>query len=136
MTDPSKAMSAATKDLFKEFENAGKSFRPLKFVFMLQQVFPQFAQTDNQGHPMQQDAEECYINLLNSYARGLPSGEDTIDRLFGVKLRVTMTCDEDPEYPPSVSEEKLRKLPCHISNQDNPISHLAEGVRVVSSLRL
>ena len=54
-----------------------------------------------------------------------------IDRLFGVKLRVTLTCDEDESIPPKVSYEKLRKLPCHISNQENPISHLAEGVRVV-----
>ncbi len=34
LTDPNKAITAATKELFYEFENAGKSFRPLKFIFV------------------------------------------------------------------------------------------------------
>ena len=76
---------------------------------MLHQVFPQFAQKDEQGHPMQQDAEECYTNLLQAYSKGLDgidsreTGRDIVEEMFGIKMKVTMTCDEDETISASYS---------------------------------
>ena len=59
---------------------------------------------------MQQDAEECYTNLLQAYAKGLDGtssgekGQDIIDEMFGIKMKVTMTCDEDDTIPATYSE--------------------------------
>lgn len=39
---------------------------PLEFVLSLRKQFPQFGQTSREGHYMQQDAEECWTNLLYS----------------------------------------------------------------------
>ena len=58
---------------------------------------------------MQQDAEECYTNLLQAYSKGFDGissgekGKDIIDEMFGIKMKVTMTCDEDETVPATYS---------------------------------
>jgi len=46
-------------------------------------------------------------------------------------LIYSLTCIENPEEPPEVKTETLRKLPCIIDNQSNPINHLHEGIQAV-----
>ena len=36
------------------------SIKPASFVQALQQAYPIYAETDDHGHPKQQDADECF----------------------------------------------------------------------------
>jgi len=96
--------------------------------------FPQFDETDDHGHHKQQDAEECYSALLTSFknALKLPDEEsgDLIEKLFGIELENTIKNTEDPEEPPQVNKEQVLRLSCHIDNNNNPINHLAEGLKI------
>ena len=44
---------------------------------MLRQVFPQFSQTGQGGAPMQQDAEECWSELVSVLKAKLPKDDTT-----------------------------------------------------------
>jgi hypothetical protein len=65
-TDPTGRLVEATKELFADMAKGGEPFPPYKFLMLLRQRYPQFAQTGNQGMPMQQDAEECFTQLMYS----------------------------------------------------------------------
>lgn len=43
---------------------------------MFRQVFPHFAQTGPGGVPMQQDAEECWSELLSVLRQKLPKDDE------------------------------------------------------------
>lgn len=52
---------------------------PLQFLLQLRQLYPQFAQQSNTGAYMQQDAEECWTNLLFSLKEALQAAPSTHD---------------------------------------------------------
>jgi ubiquitin carboxyl-terminal hydrolase 14 len=64
--DPTARLVEGTKELFADMAKGGEAFPPYKFLMLLRQRYPQFAQTGNQGMPMQQDAEECFTQLMYS----------------------------------------------------------------------
>lgn len=49
--------------LLQELDRSGTAVSPLRFLGQMRTLFPQFAQ-QTQGHYMQQDAEECWSQLL------------------------------------------------------------------------
>lgn len=61
--DLSSKLTKATKSLFADMKKGGEPFAPWEFLTTLRQKFPQFAQ-QGQGGYMQQDAEECWTNLI------------------------------------------------------------------------
>lgn len=102
------------RDLYTNLESTTKAVPPANFVMATKSAFPQFAQTNAQGHPMQQDAEEFYSGILAAIAAAMP-GKDSINRgfqnqaltdddlkgadnfvdaAFGLKMEETLTCDE------------------------------------------
>lgn len=70
-TDSGKKLLLATQELFQDLKKGGESFPPFKFLLMLRQRFPQFAQQNNEGFYMQQDAEECWTNIMYTLKEGL-----------------------------------------------------------------
>jgi hypothetical protein len=44
---------------------------------------------------------------------------------------VRMKCAEAPEEAATKSNETLRKLPCIIDNEANPVNQLTEGIQAV-----
>ena len=62
--DLSSKLVAATKELFHDLKAGGPAFAPFKFLTTLREKFPQFAQQGEGGAYMQQDAEECWTNVL------------------------------------------------------------------------
>lgn len=70
-TDSSKKLLLATQELFQDLKKGGEPFPPFKFLLMLRQRFPQFAQQTNEGFYMQQDAEECWTNIMYTLKEGL-----------------------------------------------------------------
>ena len=57
-------LAVATKELFADLKRGGAAFPPFKFLLTLRERFPQFAQTGQGGEYMQQDAEECFSQVM------------------------------------------------------------------------
>jgi ubiquitin carboxyl-terminal hydrolase 14 len=66
ITEPTGKLVTATQELFQDLQKGGEPFPPFKFLLSLRQRFPQFAQQTNEGLYMQQDAEECFTQLMTS----------------------------------------------------------------------
>ena len=58
------------------------------------------------------------------------AGLDTVERLFGLELESTLKNQEAPEEPEKVTKETVLKLSCHIDNNNNPVSSLADGLDI------
>jgi ubiquitin carboxyl-terminal hydrolase 14 len=63
-------LTKATAELFGDLKKGGESFPPFSFLTTLREKFPQFAQ-QGQGGYSQQDAEECWTQLLYTLKEGL-----------------------------------------------------------------
>eukprot|EP00013_Stygamoeba_regulata_P006781 CAMPEP_0177629698 /NCGR_PEP_ID=MMETSP0447-20121125/808_1 /TAXON_ID=0 /ORGANISM="Stygamoeba regulata, Strain BSH-02190019" /LENGTH=453 /DNA_ID=CAMNT_0019131039 /DNA_START=25 /DNA_END=1382 /DNA_ORIENTATION=+ len=102
---------------------------PMKLLNTFRLAFPQFSQVDNSGHYMQQDAEECFSQLLTAL-RGvkLPTegSPPAIPTLFEGEFQTKLECAETDAEPPQVAREKFMKLSCHIGHTT---SHLLAGLK-------
>lgn len=127
-------MAMAAKKLFTDLDFKGEPFAPMNFVQAMRMVFPQFDEVDDHGHHKQQDAEECYSNLLTAFKNSLKlpeeEGGDLVEKLFGIELENTVTNSENKDEPPQLTKETQLRLSCHIDNNNNPINHLAEGLKI------
>ncbi|KAK2996569.1 LOW QUALITY PROTEIN: hypothetical protein RJ639_024812, partial [Escallonia herrerae] len=121
-------LTVATRDLFNELDKNVKPVAPMQFWTVLRKKYPQFGQLNN-GLFMQQDAEECWTQILYtlSQALSLPSSSenlDTVKGLFGIELVSRVHCAESGEE--SSETESVYSLKCHISQE---VNHLHEGLR-------
>ncbi|KAL4626722.1 hypothetical protein ACB092_05G118000 [Castanea dentata] len=78
---------------------------------------------------MQQDAEECWTQLLYTLFQSLSStgsseNPDTMKALFGIELVSRVHCQESGEE--SSETESVYSLKCHISQE---VNHLHEGLK-------
>ncbi|KAL3735947.1 hypothetical protein ACJRO7_024979 [Eucalyptus globulus] len=125
---PSHMLTVATRDLFNELDKTAKAVAPMQFWMLLRKKYPQFGQLHN-GVFMQQDAEECWSQLLYTLSQSLRSpganeNPDSVKQLFGVELVSRMHCQESCEE--SSESETVYSLKCHISHE---VNHLHEGLR-------
>jgi ubiquitin carboxyl-terminal hydrolase 14 len=129
-------LSLAAKQMYSDLDSKGESFPPYSFIQTLRLLHPQFDETDNQGRHMQQDSQECFNAMIRSFQntnmRTTIADEDKnlINHLFDIDLSVsyTNTMSEDEERKESV--EKVNMLSCPIDNQNKPIDHLMDGLKV------
>lgn len=110
----------AMGNTFDQLDRTAKPLSPMNLVVSTKMTFPQFAQTGPQGQPMQQDAEEFLMAILNQGAmqltdrtlmknafsqgasenaadvneKDLTDVGNLVDALFGVDMEETYTCDE------------------------------------------
>uniref|UniRef100_A0A1J3H8P4 ubiquitinyl hydrolase 1 n=1 Tax=Noccaea caerulescens TaxID=107243 RepID=A0A1J3H8P4_NOCCA len=78
---------------------------------------------------MQQDAEECWTQMLFTLSQSLkapwPSEDpDAVKALFGLNLRSRLHCQESSEE--SSETESVYSLKCHISHE---VNHFHEGLK-------
>ncbi|XP_011008463.1 PREDICTED: ubiquitin carboxyl-terminal hydrolase 7 isoform X1 [Populus euphratica] len=121
-------LTAATRELFNELDKSVKPVAPMQFWMVLRKKYPQFGQLHN-GVYMQQDAEECWTQLLYTLSQSLRSpspsqNPDTIKELFGIELVSRVHCQESGEE--SSETESVYSLKCHISQE---VNHLHEGLK-------
>jgi ubiquitin carboxyl-terminal hydrolase 14 len=121
-------LTVATRDLFNELGKSVKPVAPMQFWMVLRKKYPQFGQLHN-GVFMQQDAEECWTQILYTLSQSLtspgPSGSSsTVKDLFGVDLVSRVHCQESGEE--SSESESVYSLKCHISHE---VNHLHEGLK-------
>ncbi|KAJ3355666.1 Ubiquitin carboxyl-terminal hydrolase 14 [Entophlyctis luteolus] len=110
--------------LYSQLENSGDAVTPLVFLQMLRSNFQQFAEQNNHGF-MQQDAEECWGEIMSVLAEKAPgftlSGDvdesaKFIDQYFTGETVSTMTCVDDPSEPPKVEYGTFRQLKANIGS--------------------
>ncbi|KAD4889347.1 hypothetical protein E3N88_21420 [Mikania micrantha] len=121
-------LTVATRDLFNELDKNVKPVAPMQFWMVLRKKYPQFGQLHN-GSFMQQDAEECWTQILYTLSQALRSPStsenlDTVKQLFGIDLVSRLHCAESGEE--SIETESVYSLKCHISHE---VNHLHEGLK-------
>ncbi|KMZ68663.1 Ubiquitin carboxyl-terminal hydrolase [Zostera marina] len=121
-------LTIATRSLFADLDRSGNPIYPSQFWMLLRQKYPQFGQQQN-GVYMQQDAEECWTQLLYTLTESLKPSElressTTVKELFGIDLRSRVHCTESGEE--SIETESVHSLKCHISMD---VNHLHEGLK-------
>jgi ubiquitin carboxyl-terminal hydrolase 14 len=131
----------ALSDTLERLNTSVDPITPGTLVQAVKMTFPQFAQlSPSTGQPMQQDAEEFYSNLVstlfppnhNTNSSNNNSNHES-DDLFGMQLQETLTCDEEPNEPPVISQDLHRKLVCNIqggSDQTSTtnVSEISQGI--------
>ncbi|XP_058086403.1 ubiquitin carboxyl-terminal hydrolase 6-like isoform X1 [Magnolia sinica] len=65
-------LTVATRDVFGELDRNVKPIAPMHFWMILRKKYPQFSQQHN-GFFMQQDAEECWTQLMYTLSQSLKS---------------------------------------------------------------
>jgi len=116
--DPQKQLTAQFRDLLNILANTNEPTLPVAFLTMLRSLNPQFAEKDNEGRYMQQDAEEFHTSLIQSIKEGPKlegSDKDLYSQLFGGRMTTEMMSKEDSNDKSS-SESTFNKLTCHITN--------------------
>lgn len=97
---------------------------PILLVQVLHMLFPRFAEKSEQGGFVQQDANECWVEVMRILQQKLPpsgpgqqrSHSSIIDQYFGGSFRVSMKNSECDEEPESFSSEEFLQLSCFISS--------------------
>lgn len=118
--------------LMASLDTITPSIKPISFVQALRQSYPMYDETDDHGHHKQQDADECFQSILQSWRRPLEisTKEDLIGNLFEIELQSELKCVEAPDEPATFQNEKVLRLSCHIDNNNNPINMLWEGIKI------
>lgn len=135
-----RALASALRDLYKTMDK-GQTIPPLVLLQLLHHVFPRFADRDNHGGFQQQDANECWVELMGVLKRHLQmgtgeaavaggaSGNSVIDTYFGLDFETETKCVESEEEPVTKSREHFLQYSCYI---DKDVKYLASGLKNVN----
>lgn len=141
MADQASAITTSLRDLYKTMDKStSDAMPPLMFLQILHTAFPHFAEKTEQGVYQQQDANECWTQVIRMLQQKLPpkkgneqavavaasSSGSLIDQYFGIEYKTSMKCDEAEDEPESKSSECVYQLSCFIS-QD--VKYLHTGLR-------
>ncbi|ALC39185.1 CG5384 [Drosophila busckii] len=132
-------ISSAMKIVFTQMEK-GTTITPIVLLQALHRASPQFAQTGENGTYRQQDANECWSEILKMLQQKLvPVSQDSassvavkkshssfIEQFFGGTYEVKMTSDEAPDEPATVTTENFLQLSCFISME---VKYMQSGLK-------
>ncbi|XP_053089408.1 ubiquitin carboxyl-terminal hydrolase 14 isoform X1 [Pangasianodon hypophthalmus] len=145
---PSQYITAALRDLYESMDKTSSSIPPIILLQFLHMAFPQFAEKGDQGQYLQQDANECWVQLMRVLQQKLePQEPETpmetgdgdggaaasstkknfIDQFFGVEFETTMKCTESEDEEPTKATESQLQLSCFINQE---VKYLATGIRL------
>ncbi|KAJ3116174.1 Ubiquitin carboxyl-terminal hydrolase 14 [Physocladia obscura] len=108
--------------LYTQLENSGDAVTPFIFLQMLRTNFAQFAEQNNHGF-MQQDAEECWGEIISALADKAPGfnavgdvdeSKKFVDQYFTGETVSTMTCVDAPTEPAKIEVGSFRQLKANI----------------------
>ncbi|KAL7740885.1 hypothetical protein ACLKA6_014047 [Drosophila palustris] len=132
-------VSSAMKIVFAQMEK-GTTITPIVLLQALHRASPQFAQTGENGTYRQQDANECWSEILKMLQQKLvPLSKESdttvaekkvhnsfIEQFFGGTFQVKMTSDEAPDEPATISTENFLQLSCFISME---VKYMQSGLK-------
>lgn len=132
-------VATSFRDLAKNMDDSQASVIPLAFLQAFRDAFPQFAE-QREGHYLQQDAEECWTQLVNCLKNELPAlpakdddlpydlSKSSITQLTYGVMTSKLKCTESDD-PEEESSHPFSKLVCHISiNTDYMFEGLRQGL--------
>ncbi|XP_017885851.1 ubiquitin carboxyl-terminal hydrolase 14 [Ceratina calcarata] len=129
---PAQSITAALRDLYTSMGSyKGSSLPPVVLLQMMHLAFPRFAEKSDHGGFQQQDANECWSELIRMLQQQLPakenpaleSGEQTykprslIEQYFGGSFDTELKCVESDDEPPTKGKEDFLQLSCFISQE-------------------
>jgi len=115
----------------QEVDSDGGSSTNVLVMFLetFRKAYPQFAEFV-EGRYAQQDAEECWLQLMRALATKLPgkSSRDCkfIQQYFEGEMTTVSKCVEVPEEEPTVSRVTFNLAKCIINNE---VNHLGQGIK-------
>ena len=93
-------------------------------------MFPRFAERGEQGGFQQQDANECWVELMGVLKRHLNMKNEheksVVDTFFGLEFDTETKCVESEEEPVTKSKEHFLQYNCYI---DKDVKYLFSGLK-------
>ncbi|KAL0279456.1 UNVERIFIED_CONTAM: hypothetical protein PYX00_001005 [Menopon gallinae] len=120
---PAQSITAALRDLYALMDK-GSSVHPILLLQVLHIAFPAFAEKSEHGGFQQQDANECWSEMIRMLQLKLPSKDNNgkssefksfIDQFFGGTFVYEMKCTESDEEMVTQGKEDFLQLSCFIS---------------------
>ncbi|XP_069813819.1 ubiquitin carboxyl-terminal hydrolase 14 [Dendropsophus ebraccatus] len=140
-------ITAALRDLYESMDKTSSSIPPIILLQFLHMAFPQFAEKGDQGQYLQQDANECWVQVMRvlqqklepiegdaemetdsgAAAAAAPKKKSFIDQFFGIEFEATMKCTESEEEEVTKSKENQLQLSCFINPE---VKYLFTGLKL------
>lgn len=137
VTNPDQSITAAVHNLFESMDKTSGAVPPIIMLNVLHMCYPRFAEKSDHGGFQQQDANECWTELVRCLQRNLPAfssenaGQEApggamavggvnygfIDQFFGIRAESTMKCLESEDEQPTTSTENFLQLSCFIEKE-------------------
>ncbi|CAL4125423.1 unnamed protein product, partial [Meganyctiphanes norvegica] len=128
-------LTVSIQDTYRNMDN-GNTAIPLVLVNLFRTTFPRFAEQGEQGMYMQQDASECWTELMRLLQDELPAKEpektlknyssNLISQYFTGQFQCEWKCVESETEGVTNSTDDFKQLSCHIS-QD--VKYLHTGLK-------
>lgn len=131
-SSPSSKLTSAINSVFIQLEK-GTTVTPVILLQTLHSTFPQFSQSDGNGTYRQQDANECWSEILKVLQDKLPARQSVkkpysfVDQYFGGSFDVEMQCKESPDEAVCKIKENFLQLSCFISPE---VRHIHTGLKL------
>ncbi|XP_051172315.1 ubiquitin carboxyl-terminal hydrolase 14 [Leptopilina boulardi] len=137
---PAQSITASLRDLYEGMDK-GASLPPVVLVQMVHLAFPRFAEKSEHGGFQQQDANECWTEIIRMLKEKLPPKEypneigdgeqrskhsSLIEQYFGGTFDTELKCIESEEETPSKGKEDFLQLSCFISTD---VKYMHSGLR-------
>jgi ubiquitin carboxyl-terminal hydrolase 14 len=127
------SITFALKNVFEQMEKS-QTVTPILLLQTLHMAFPNFAQTGENGAYRQQDANECWSEMLKMLQQKLPPriGENStkyssvIEQYFGGSFDCEMKCTEAEDEETTKSKENFLQLSCFISTE---VKYMHSGLK-------
>jgi ubiquitin carboxyl-terminal hydrolase 14 len=128
--DSSVAVTAALRDLYNVMDR-GVALPPAILLQTMHTAFPRFAERGENGIFIQQDANECWIEIMRMLQHKLPAEgnkgfSSVIDEYFSGKLEVEWKCDESEAEEVQKTTENFLQLSCFITTD---VKYMHSGLR-------
>ncbi|KAJ7403903.1 hypothetical protein BTVI_74659 [Pitangus sulphuratus] len=109
-------ITAALRDLFDSMDKTSSSIPPIILLQFLHMAFPQFAEKGDQGQYLQQDANECWVQMMRVLQQKLEGIEsDTVmERLQEEITKLSPTLQRNALY---IKSSKISRLPAYLTIQ-------------------
>ncbi|OBS64154.1 hypothetical protein A6R68_07308, partial [Neotoma lepida] len=107
---------ALKRDLFDSMDKTSSSIPPIILLQFLHMAFPQFAEKGEQGQYLQQDANECWIQMMRVLQQKLEAIEDDSvkERLQEEITKQSPTLQRNALY---IKSSKISRLPAYLTIQ-------------------
>ncbi|CAK9829309.1 Ubiquitin carboxyl-terminal hydrolase 14 [Anthophora retusa] len=137
---PAQSITAALRDLYDTLEK-GIPSPPIVLIRMIHLAFPRFAEKSEHGAFQQQDANECWTELIRMLQQKLPAKENSvtseddgktykprslIEQYFGGTFDTELKCVESEDEPPTKGKEEFLQLSCFILAE---VKYMHSGLR-------